>query len=160
MWSNYLQPPVLPLCSASWRPCVITCNVTTCSAVSLSATTQRMTGTSQVMTVHSAECISISVEQESSSSGDSLCSSCGCTLRGTLCSKWLLPCLCVPVKEEALDAPSLARGSKRSLSGVSPPYAAPLSPKHLRTEAHPSEGTAYAIHILKHYFLNYVFINL
>lgn len=46
------------------------------------------------------------------------------------------------MKEEALDAPSLARGSKRSLSGVSPPYAAPLSPKHLRAEAHPSEGTA------------------
>ncbi|XP_074524677.1 sex comb on midleg-like protein 2 isoform X3 [Halichoeres trimaculatus] len=45
------------------------------------------------------------------------------------------------VKEEALDAPSLARGSKRSLSGVSPPYAAPLSPKHLRPEAHPSEET-------------------
>uniref|UniRef100_A0A673BX91 SAM domain-containing protein n=1 Tax=Sphaeramia orbicularis TaxID=375764 RepID=A0A673BX91_9TELE len=45
------------------------------------------------------------------------------------------------VKEEALDIPSLARGSKRSLSGVSPPYAAPLSPKHLRTEAHPSEET-------------------
>ncbi|XP_070687864.1 sex comb on midleg-like protein 2 isoform X2 [Pempheris klunzingeri] len=44
------------------------------------------------------------------------------------------------VKEEALDAPSLARGSKRSLSGVSPLYAAPLSPKHLRTEAHPSEA--------------------
>ncbi|XP_029988585.1 sex comb on midleg-like protein 2 isoform X2 [Sphaeramia orbicularis] len=44
------------------------------------------------------------------------------------------------VKEEALDIPSLARGSKRSLSGVSPPYAAPLSPKHLRTEAHPSEA--------------------
>lgn len=49
------------------------------------------------------------------------------------------------VKEEALDAPSLARGSKRSLSGVSPPYAAPLSPKHLRTEAHPSEGTAFVL---------------
>lgn len=47
------------------------------------------------------------------------------------------------VKEEALDAPSLIRGSKRSLSGVSPPYAAPLSPKHLRAEAHPSEGTAF-----------------
>uniref|UniRef100_A0A665W0K4 SAM domain-containing protein n=1 Tax=Echeneis naucrates TaxID=173247 RepID=A0A665W0K4_ECHNA len=44
------------------------------------------------------------------------------------------------VKEEALDSPSLARSSKRSLSGVSPPYAAPLSPKHLRTEAHPSEA--------------------
>ncbi|XP_068599256.1 sex comb on midleg-like protein 2 [Brachionichthys hirsutus] len=46
------------------------------------------------------------------------------------------------VKEEALDTPSLVRGSKRSLSGVSPPYAAPLSPKHLRTEAHPSEAEA------------------
>ncbi|XP_061593899.1 sex comb on midleg-like protein 2 isoform X2 [Cololabis saira] len=45
------------------------------------------------------------------------------------------------VKEEALDSPSLARGSKRSLSGVCPPYAAPLSPKHLRAEAHPSEET-------------------
>ncbi|XP_076014390.1 sex comb on midleg-like protein 2 isoform X3 [Genypterus blacodes] len=45
------------------------------------------------------------------------------------------------VKEEALDVPSLARGTKRSLSGVSPPYAAPLSPKHLRAEAHPSEET-------------------
>ncbi|KAM4739822.1 sex comb on midleg-like protein 2 isoform 1-T1 [Anableps anableps] len=44
------------------------------------------------------------------------------------------------VKEEALDVPSLARGSKRSLSGLSPPYAAPLSPKHLRAEAHPSEA--------------------
>ncbi|XP_038131757.1 sex comb on midleg-like protein 2 isoform X3 [Cyprinodon tularosa] len=44
------------------------------------------------------------------------------------------------VKEEALDVPSLSRGSKRSLSGVSPPYAAPLSPKHLRAEAHPSEA--------------------
>lgn len=47
------------------------------------------------------------------------------------------------VKEEALDTPSLIRGSKRSLSGVSPPYAAPLSPKHLRAEVHPSEGTAF-----------------
>ncbi|CAN9500240.1 unnamed protein product [Ophioblennius macclurei] len=44
------------------------------------------------------------------------------------------------VKEEALEAPSLARSGKRSLSGVSPPYAAPLSPKHLRAEAHPSEA--------------------
>uniref|UniRef100_H3CLK6 Scm polycomb group protein like 2 n=1 Tax=Tetraodon nigroviridis TaxID=99883 RepID=H3CLK6_TETNG len=44
------------------------------------------------------------------------------------------------VKEEALDTPSLFRGSKRSLSGVAPPYAAPLSPKHLRAEAHPSEA--------------------
>ncbi|XP_036067300.1 sex comb on midleg-like protein 2 isoform X2 [Oryzias melastigma] len=45
-----------------------------------------------------------------------------------------------PVKEEAMDAPSVVRGSKRSLSGVSPPYAAPLSPKQLRAEAHPSEA--------------------
>uniref|UniRef100_A0A3Q0QSA0 Scm polycomb group protein like 2 n=1 Tax=Amphilophus citrinellus TaxID=61819 RepID=A0A3Q0QSA0_AMPCI len=45
------------------------------------------------------------------------------------------------VKEEAMDVPSLARGSKRSFSGVSPLYAAPLSPKHLRAEAHPSEET-------------------
>ncbi|XP_069555380.1 sex comb on midleg-like protein 2 isoform X2 [Brachyistius frenatus] len=45
------------------------------------------------------------------------------------------------VKEEALDAPSPARSGKRSLSGVSPSYAAPLSPKHLRAEAHPSEET-------------------
>ncbi|XP_028301102.1 sex comb on midleg-like protein 2 isoform X2 [Gouania willdenowi] len=44
------------------------------------------------------------------------------------------------VKQEALDSPQLLRGNKRSLSGVSPPYAAPLSPKHLRTEAHPSEA--------------------
>lgn len=44
------------------------------------------------------------------------------------------------VKEEVLDAPSLSRSSKRSLSGISPPYAAPLSPKHLRTDAHPSEA--------------------
>ncbi|XP_037530966.1 sex comb on midleg-like protein 2 [Nematolebias whitei] len=44
------------------------------------------------------------------------------------------------VKEEALDAPSLARGSKHSLSGVFPPHAAPLSPKHLCAEAHPSEA--------------------
>lgn len=56
----------------------------------------------------------------------------------------VLNCYCVAVKEEALDAPSLVRGSsKRSLSGVCPPYAAPLSPKHLRAEAHPSEGTAH-----------------
>lgn len=47
------------------------------------------------------------------------------------------------VKEEMQDPPSLVRVSKRSLSGVSPLYAAPLSPKHLRTEAHPSEGTAH-----------------
>ncbi|KAK5873258.1 hypothetical protein PBY51_018316 [Eleginops maclovinus] len=44
------------------------------------------------------------------------------------------------VKQETLDAPSLVRGGKRSLSGVSPLYAAPLSPKILRPEAHPSEA--------------------
>ncbi|XP_077440132.1 sex comb on midleg-like protein 2 isoform X2 [Vanacampus margaritifer] len=44
------------------------------------------------------------------------------------------------VKEEALDSPSLARAGKRGLAGVSPPYAAPLSPKHVRTDAHPSEA--------------------
>ncbi|XP_041696694.1 sex comb on midleg-like protein 2 isoform X4 [Coregonus clupeaformis] len=44
------------------------------------------------------------------------------------------------VKEEALEAPSLSRGSKR-LSRDSSPYAAPLSPKLLRTEAHLSEDT-------------------
>ncbi|CAL8252188.1 unnamed protein product [Merluccius merluccius] len=45
------------------------------------------------------------------------------------------------VKEEVLEAPSQAqRPSKRSLSGVSPPYAAPLSPKHLCSDAHPSEA--------------------
>uniref|UniRef100_A0A3P8YLS5 SAM domain-containing protein n=1 Tax=Esox lucius TaxID=8010 RepID=A0A3P8YLS5_ESOLU len=43
------------------------------------------------------------------------------------------------VKEEALEAPSLSRGSKR-LSRDSPPYAAPLSPKLLRTDTHPSEA--------------------
>ncbi|XP_061895140.1 sex comb on midleg-like protein 2 isoform X2 [Entelurus aequoreus] len=44
------------------------------------------------------------------------------------------------VKEEALDTSLLARVGKRSLAGVSPPYAAPLSPKHVRTDAHPSEA--------------------
>ncbi|CAL8310441.1 unnamed protein product [Lota lota] len=45
------------------------------------------------------------------------------------------------VKEEVLEAPSLAqRPGKRSLSGVSPPYAASLSPKHLCSDAHPSEA--------------------
>ncbi|XP_061680593.1 sex comb on midleg-like protein 2 [Syngnathoides biaculeatus] len=44
------------------------------------------------------------------------------------------------VKEEATDSPSLTRAGKRSLSGISPPYAAPLSPKHVRTDAHPSEA--------------------
>ncbi|KAJ7993589.1 hypothetical protein DPEC_G00273970 [Dallia pectoralis] len=43
------------------------------------------------------------------------------------------------VKEEALEAPSLNRGSKR-LSRDSPTYAAPLSPKLLRTDTHPSEA--------------------
>ncbi|CAB1323704.1 unnamed protein product [Coregonus sp. 'balchen'] len=46
----------------------------------------------------------------------------------------------LPLKEEALEAPSLSRGSKR-LSRDSSPYAAPLSPKLLRTEAHLSEDT-------------------
>ncbi|XP_013979342.2 sex comb on midleg-like protein 2 isoform X2 [Salmo salar] len=44
------------------------------------------------------------------------------------------------VKEEALEAPSLSQGIKR-LSRDSSPYAAPLSPKLLRTEAHLSEDT-------------------
>ncbi|XP_031431058.1 sex comb on midleg-like protein 2 isoform X3 [Clupea harengus] len=44
------------------------------------------------------------------------------------------------VKEEMSEAPSLNRGTKR-ISRDSPPYAAPLSPKLLRTEAHPSEET-------------------
>ncbi|XP_030228013.1 sex comb on midleg-like protein 2 isoform X2 [Gadus morhua] len=46
------------------------------------------------------------------------------------------------VKEEVLEAPSLSlRPGKRGLSGVSPPYAASLSPKHLCSDAHPSEET-------------------
>ncbi|XP_054646918.1 sex comb on midleg-like protein 2 isoform X1 [Dunckerocampus dactyliophorus] len=44
------------------------------------------------------------------------------------------------VKEETPDTPSLARVGKRSLAGMSPPYAAPVSPKHVRTDAHPSEA--------------------
>ncbi|XP_071011125.1 polycomb protein SCMH1 isoform X7 [Oncorhynchus clarkii lewisi] len=44
------------------------------------------------------------------------------------------------VKEEALEAPSLSQGMKR-LSRDASPYAAPLSPKLLRTEAHLSEDT-------------------
>ncbi|XP_055799948.1 sex comb on midleg-like protein 2 isoform X2 [Salvelinus fontinalis] len=44
------------------------------------------------------------------------------------------------VKEEALEAPSLSQGIKR-LSRDSSPYAAPHSPKLLRTEAHLSEDT-------------------
>lgn len=43
------------------------------------------------------------------------------------------------VKEEALEAPALSRGAKRP-SRDSPPYAAPMSPKLLRSEAHPSEA--------------------
>ncbi|XP_062412852.1 sex comb on midleg-like protein 2 isoform X1 [Sardina pilchardus] len=43
------------------------------------------------------------------------------------------------VKEEMSEAPSLNRPGKR-ISRDSPPYAAPLSPKLLRTEAHPSEA--------------------
>ncbi len=124
VWSLYQQPPALPLFCGSWRLFVVTCNVTTCSAANRSATTLLMTGPSQV-----SICVSLL-----------FCSVCAhaAVLR---CVLKVLPCFCVSVKEEALDAPSLARGSKRSLSGVSPPYAAPLSPKHLRTEAHPSEGT-------------------
>uniref|UniRef100_A0A8C7IQV9 SAM domain-containing protein n=1 Tax=Oncorhynchus kisutch TaxID=8019 RepID=A0A8C7IQV9_ONCKI len=44
------------------------------------------------------------------------------------------------VKEEALEAPSLSQGMKRQSRDASP-YAAPLSPKLLRTEAHLSEDT-------------------
>ncbi|XP_042172821.1 polycomb protein SCMH1 isoform X5 [Oncorhynchus tshawytscha] len=43
------------------------------------------------------------------------------------------------VKEEALEAPSLSQGMKR-LSRDASPYAATLSPKLLRTEAHLSEA--------------------
>ncbi|XP_067085929.1 sex comb on midleg-like protein 2 isoform X1 [Osmerus mordax] len=43
------------------------------------------------------------------------------------------------VKEEAFETPALSRGGKRP-SRDSPPYAAPLSPKQQRTEAHPSEA--------------------
>ncbi|CAL8392569.1 unnamed protein product [Boreogadus saida] len=50
-----------------------------------------------------------------------------------------------PVKEEVLEAPSLSlRPGKRGLSGVSPPYAASLSPKHLCSDAHPSEAETLA----------------
>ncbi|XP_071011123.1 sex comb on midleg-like protein 2 isoform X5 [Oncorhynchus clarkii lewisi] len=45
------------------------------------------------------------------------------------------------VKEEALEAPSLSQGMKR-LSRDASPYAAPLSPKLLRTEAHLSEAAS------------------
>uniref|UniRef100_A0A671LCD0 Polycomb protein SCMH1-like n=1 Tax=Sinocyclocheilus anshuiensis TaxID=1608454 RepID=A0A671LCD0_9TELE len=46
------------------------------------------------------------------------------------------------VKEEMLSAgPSLNRGVKR-ISRDSPPYCAPLSPKLLHTDTHPSEGAA------------------
>ncbi len=53
-------------------------------------------------------------------------------------------CVCVfcAVKEEMLsDGPSLNRGVKR-ISRDPPPYCAPLSPKLLHTDTHPSEGTA------------------
>ncbi|KAG9269214.1 sex comb on midleg-like protein 2 isoform X1 [Astyanax mexicanus] len=43
------------------------------------------------------------------------------------------------VKEELSDAPALNRGVKR-ISRDSPPYSAPLSPKLLRTDTHPSEA--------------------
>ncbi|XP_052324901.1 sex comb on midleg-like protein 2 isoform X6 [Oncorhynchus keta] len=45
------------------------------------------------------------------------------------------------VKEEALEAPSLSQGMKR-LSRDASPYAAPLSPKLLCTEAHLSEAAS------------------
>ncbi|MBN3315262.1 SCML2 protein, partial [Atractosteus spatula] len=45
------------------------------------------------------------------------------------------------VKEETSEALSINRGTKR-FSKDSPPYTAPLSPKLLRTEAHPSEVLA------------------
>lgn len=44
------------------------------------------------------------------------------------------------VKEEMSEAPALNRGVKR-ISRDSPPYSAPLSPKILHTDTHPSEGT-------------------
>ncbi|XP_066561961.1 sex comb on midleg-like protein 2 isoform X2 [Amia ocellicauda] len=44
------------------------------------------------------------------------------------------------VKEETSEALSINRGAKR-FSKDCPPYTAPLSPKLLRTEAHPSEET-------------------
>ncbi|KAL7864159.1 hypothetical protein AOLI_G00155790 [Acnodon oligacanthus] len=43
------------------------------------------------------------------------------------------------VKEELSEAPALNRGVKR-ISRDSPPYSAPLSPKLLRTDTHPSEA--------------------
>ncbi|KAI4879551.1 hypothetical protein NFI96_026643, partial [Prochilodus magdalenae] len=43
------------------------------------------------------------------------------------------------VKEELSEAPALNRGLKR-ISRDSPPYSAPLSPKLLRTDTHPSEA--------------------
>lgn len=55
-------------------------------------------------------------------------------------TNWHTIPLPLAVKEEMSEAPSLNRPGKR-ISRDSPPYAAPLSPKLLRTEAHPSEGT-------------------
>ena len=111
----------------SWKRCAVTCSATTFSAANRSATTLPTTGPSQVKSSHLEE--------------TSLLHSPTCRCGWHKLSRtWFFLVL---VKEEALDAPSLARGSKRSLSGVSPPYAAPLSPKHLRAEAHPSEGTAF-----------------
>lgn len=52
-------------------------------------------------------------------------------------------CLLV-VKEEMSEAPALNRGVKR-ISRDSPPYSAPLSPKILHTDTHPSEGTAWCL---------------
>ncbi|XP_047662850.1 polycomb protein SCMH1-like isoform X2 [Tachysurus fulvidraco] len=45
------------------------------------------------------------------------------------------------VKEEMLEAPALNRGIKR-ISRDSPPYSAPLSPKILHTDTHPSEAAS------------------
>lgn len=71
-----------------------------------------------------------------------------CTEDCSLCLTHTSPLLAV--KEEMSEAPSLNRGTKR-ISRDSPPYAAPLSPKLLRTEAHPSEGipptTAPVLHL-------------
>ncbi|XP_077572784.1 sex comb on midleg-like protein 2 [Stigmatopora nigra] len=44
------------------------------------------------------------------------------------------------VKQEALDSHSPSCNGKRNHAGISPPYAAPLSPKHHRANIHPSEA--------------------
>lgn len=140
VWSNYRQPPAPLLYFASWRRCAVTCSVTTFSAASRSATTLFTTGLSLVKPAFIFG---------KAPTGDILAAI------SFLLSRWgnsgpanescLSLLFVLIVKEEALDTPSLIRGSKRSLSGVSPPYAAPLSPKHLRAEAHPSEGTTFGL---------------